>query len=155
MNLRTCDCCGARRKELNRVEVGAKSVEWFVCEDCYTQYVPRDGERGAGPPCCEGYAMINDDSEIRHWKGGTTFSGPDAVEYFRVAQLWAMMGVFEKPNGLRWKHLSKTLALRLAGERTGKKYKRGEFAKARADLKIWLDVAKSSLPIIDETGDEK
>jgi hypothetical protein len=41
MNLRTCDCCGKHGfKELNRVEVGAKHTEWFVCPDCYTFEVP-------------------------------------------------------------------------------------------------------------------
>ncbi len=41
MNLRTCDCCGKRFKELSRVEVGKHNQEWFVCADCYTYEVPR------------------------------------------------------------------------------------------------------------------
>jgi len=41
MNLRTCDCCAKRSKELNRVEVGAQHTEWYVCADCYTNVVPR------------------------------------------------------------------------------------------------------------------
>lgn len=41
MNLRACDCCGKKFKELNRVEVGKHSVEWHVCADCYTYEVPR------------------------------------------------------------------------------------------------------------------
>ena len=41
MNLRTCDCCRGRFKELNRVEVGKANTEWFVCADCYNNTVPR------------------------------------------------------------------------------------------------------------------
>jgi ribosome-binding protein aMBF1 (putative translation factor) len=41
MNLRNCDCCGKRSKELSRTEVGSANSEWFVCADCYNYEVPR------------------------------------------------------------------------------------------------------------------
>ncbi len=41
MNLRNCDACGKRFKELNRVEVGKHKQEWHVCPSCYTNVIPR------------------------------------------------------------------------------------------------------------------
>jgi hypothetical protein len=41
MNLRYCDCCGKQFKELSRVHVGKKKVEWFTCADCTNNVVPR------------------------------------------------------------------------------------------------------------------
>jgi hypothetical protein len=41
MNLRCCDSCSRRFKELNRIEIGKQNTEWYVCADCYTDVVPR------------------------------------------------------------------------------------------------------------------
>lgn len=84
-----------------------------------------------------------------HKGGTTTFSGLDAVHLFRAAVLKSGLGLLSK--GIRpTQGLSLTKALKMASGYTGKKYKRGEAERARADLQIWIDTMKAALPVETE-----
>ena len=87
-----------------------------------------------------------DDSYISHSKGGTMFSGPDAVRLFQATALYTGLGLLQvgiKPS----RGWTITKALQMATSYTGKRYKRTQAAQARADLKVWMDVMRSALPI--------
>jgi hypothetical protein len=87
-----------------------------------------------------------DDSYISHGKGGTMFSGPDAVRLFQAMSLHAGLGLLKagiKPT----RDWTITKALHAAAQYTGKTYKRTEIDRARIDLKIWIDTMRSALPI--------
>jgi hypothetical protein len=74
-----------------------------------------------------------------------TFDGPDAVEVFRVAVLMQAIGLLSK--GIKpTRGLTMKKALLIAKEYTGQDYKRTEFERARADLKVWLETMKSAIP---------
>ena len=47
-------------------------------------------------------------------------------------------------KGMTCRGLSKTKALQLAGDITGKKYKRGEHAQAAIDLKTFIDESRKN-----------
>ena len=86
------------------------------------------------------------DSYISVGPSGTLFSGDDAVRLFQAATLRSGLGLLAvgiKPNRA-W---TITSALKLATGYTGKKYKRTEIDKARADLQQWIIAMRSSLPI--------
>jgi hypothetical protein len=74
-----------------------------------------------------------------------TFDGPDAVEVFRVAVLMQAIGLLSK--GIKpTRGLTMKKALLIAKEYTGQDYKRTEFERVRADLKVWLETMKSAIP---------
>lgn len=89
------------------------------------------------------------DSYIQTGIGGTMFSGPDAVSFFRAATLRAALGLL-KVGITPTRGLTKTKALALVTGYTGKKYKRTEIDRASADLKVWIDAMKLALPVIAE-----
>lgn len=81
---------------------------------------------------------------------GVSFSGPDAVELFRVACLASSMGLYKA--GIRFSGtMTGAEALKDATRYTGQKYKRGEYDRAKADLSIWIAEMKAALP--SETRD--
>jgi hypothetical protein len=89
---------------------------------------------------------MSNESYISHGRGGTTFAGPDAVNYFRAATLRSGLGLLKV--GIRpTRGLTVTRALKLVTEYTGKKYKRTEIDIARADLTVWIDAMRCALPI--------
>ncbi len=73
------------------------------------------------------------------------FAGRDAVEIFRAATLASALGLLKKgispTRGLTMKK-----ALAMVGQYTGQAYKRGEYDRARADLKVWIETMKSAIP---------
>lgn len=86
------------------------------------------------------------ESTITVSKGGTTFAGPDAVELFRVATLASALGLLA--HGITpTRGLTSTKAFAMATVYTGKKYKRGQHEQARADLKVWCELMKSTIPV--------
>jgi len=87
-----------------------------------------------------------DDSYISHSKGGTMFSGPDAMRLFHAITLHSGLGLLQagiKPR----RDWTMTKALQAATSYTGKPYKRTQADKARADLKVWIDTMRCALPV--------
>lgn len=73
-----------------------------------------------------------------------SFTGPDAVRCFAAAALASWLGLTAKGYG--HSKVGKTQLLKMATSYTGKPYKRGEYLKAQADLKVWVQTMKSALP---------
>lgn len=87
------------------------------------------------------------DSSITYNKDGSasTFAGRDAVEVYRAATLASALGLLSK--GIKpTRGFTAKKAFELAKRYTGQTYKRGEFDRARADLKVWIETMKSAIP---------
>lgn len=79
-----------------------------------------------------------------HESGAVSFVGPDAVEVFRAACLASAMGLYKA--GIRFAGtMTGAEALKDASRYTGQKYKRGEYDRARNDLRVWVDAMKAAL----------
>ena len=74
-----------------------------------------------------------------------SFSGTEAVDVFRCATLMSALGLL-KVGITPTRGLTMTKALKMATEYTGQAYKRTEADRARADLKVWLELMKSTIP---------
>jgi hypothetical protein len=88
------------------------------------------------------------ESYISTGKGGTSFVGPDATHLFRAVMVKSSLGLLKagiKPT----RGVTMKIALKIAGEYTGQKYKstKDECDRARADLTVWIETMKSALPI--------
>jgi hypothetical protein len=85
--------------------------------------------------------------------GAVSYSGPDAVAYFRARSLRSALQLYIKTNGqvIPTRGMGITNMLRAAGEITNTKYKRTQAAMAIDDLTIWIATMQSALPI---TSDE-
>jgi hypothetical protein len=85
--------------------------------------------------------------------GAVSYSGPDAVAYFRARSLRSALQLYIKTNGqvIPTRGMRITNMLRAAGEITNTKYKRTQAAMAIDDLTIWIATMQSALPI---TSDE-
>ena len=90
---------------------------------------------------------MTDNSGVTVGAGGTMFHGPDGVKLYQAIalkhglKLYANTGM--KPNRM-W---TPTAMLKLATSFTGKKYKRGEHAKAAQDMTAWIDAMNAAIPI--------
>jgi hypothetical protein len=87
------------------------------------------------------------DSHISVSRGGTCFSGDDAVRLFQATALRSgikLMMVGIKP-ARGW---TKRGALTTATMYTGKPYKVTQCAQAVADLTIWIENMKLAMPVI-------
>lgn len=93
-----------------------------------------------------------DGSEIVHHQGGTTFAGPDAVNLVRATYLVSALRMYAKSRMLMTRGATPTHMLRLAGQYTGKTYKRGEHLQAADDVAKWADTMRAALPVRDERG---
>jgi hypothetical protein len=87
------------------------------------------------------------ESKIVYSAGGTTFVGPDATNFFRAATLASSLGLYAKCGIIPTHGVTITKMLAMAAEYTGKKYKRGDAAKAQADVKVWCDTMRAALPV--------
>jgi hypothetical protein len=90
---------------------------------------------------------MTDQSSVTYDRDGNAvcFSGPDAVHMFRAAALRSAIGLLSK--GIRpTRGMTMTKALIMAGEYTGKTYKRGQHEQAMADLSVWVQTMKLALP---------
>jgi hypothetical protein len=86
------------------------------------------------------------DSEIKTGPGGTTFAGPDAVALYRATALASGLRLYAKTGMQPNRAWTPTAMLKAATGITGKKYKRGEHAKAADDIKLWADTMSAALP---------
>lgn len=93
------------------------------------------------------------DSHIRISPGGTTFSGPDAVAYFRARALRSAIQMYVKSGGqiIPTRGMGITRMLQTATEFTNTKYKRTQAQMAIDDLSIWIATMHSALPITKES----
>lgn len=87
------------------------------------------------------------DSSITISSGSTTFAGPDATNLFRAKMLAGSLGLYAKCGMIPTRGVTITKMLAIASTYTGKKYKRGEAAKAQADVQVWADTMLAGLPI--------
>lgn len=74
----------------------------------------------------------------------TSFTGDKAVNVYRAACLASALGLAEVGIGISRHGPSKTQLLKIATQYTGVKYKRGEYAKAKADMKQVVQDAKAN-----------
>lgn len=95
------------------------------------------------------------DSYIKHHAGGgTSIVGPDAMALFRAVSLKSSLQLYQKTGLIPTRGVTLTVMLKLAGQYSGKTYKRTEIDKAKADLQKWIDTMKAALPIEHE-GEKK
>lgn len=87
------------------------------------------------------------ESRITIGNGGTMFVGPDATNLFRAMTLASSLGLYAKCGIIPTRGVTISKMLAMASQYTGKKYKRGDAAKAQSDVKIWCDAMKAALPI--------
>lgn len=92
---------------------------------------------------------MTDQSAITYHNGGTTFTG-DGIELYRAATLRSALKLYAACGMIPTRGFTITKMLKLATQYTGKPYKRGDAAKAAADMKDWVDAAKAAMPVIDE-----
>jgi hypothetical protein len=92
-------------------------------------------------------------SSIHISASGTSYSGPDAVAYFRARTLHSSISLYIKSGGqiIPTRGVGITKMLAIATEFTGNKYKRTEAAKALEELNIWIATMRSALPITAES----
>lgn len=76
----------------------------------------------------------------------TTFVGPDAVNYVRAEFLASSLKLYAKAKITPTRGVTATRMLAMATGYTGKKYKRGQYETAAADVKKWADEMKAALP---------
>lgn len=79
--------------------------------------------------------------------GSVMFSGRDAVELYRAMSLRSAIDLYASSKIKMTRQLTPSLMLQLAGEITGKSYKRGQYSQASRDLSVWIDTMKAALPV--------
>lgn len=82
----------------------------------------------------------------------SSLQGKEAVDVYRVAQLMSSIRMMVKTNGrlIPTRGFTMKKALTMATSYTGVSYKRTEAEKAIADLKVWLETMKSTIPVTVE-----
>ena len=95
---------------------------------------------------------MRDDSFIKHTSSGPMFVGPDAVRLQQAITLRSAIKMYVMSSGqiIPTRGMGITKMLKLAGDVTGKTYKRSQTTEAQADLHIWIETMKSALPIFEE-----
>jgi len=75
--------------------------------------------------------------------------GHDAVQLMRVSTLISGLKMHIATGGrmILTRGATPTFLLKQATGYTGKVYKRGQYQQAIDDLKVWMDVMKSALPV--------
>lgn len=91
------------------------------------------------------------ESYLTYHKDGqaSSFVGPDAVALFRAATIASGLRLYAK-TGMRPNRMwTPTAMLAAATGITGKKYRRGEYAKAAEDVSKWVAEMKAALPVVE------
>lgn len=84
-----------------------------------------------------------------HEGGGYSLNGRDAVEAYRLATLRSGLKLYANTGMLLTRGMTASRLLALAGEATGKRYKRGQHMVAYTDLGIVIDDLKAQLTYIE------
>lgn len=86
-------------------------------------------------------------SEINvHTGGGVTYAGPDAVSLFRAKALRSAIWMHMRSGMIPTRGVTITSMFQMAGQYTGKEYKRGAHEAAIADLDAWIATMRAALP---------
>lgn len=96
-------------------------------------------------------AQADDSQIIYHQGGATTFVGHDAIALYRAAALASALGLYASCGMIPTRGVTISKMLAMASDITGKKYKRGDALKAKADVTTWVRELKAALPVVDET----
>lgn len=86
-------------------------------------------------------------SHIDVTKSSTVYSGPDATRYFAVKVLRSSINLYLKTGMIPTRGVTISRMLAIAGQTTGKTYKRGQGCAAIADLDTWLATMRAALPV--------
>lgn len=78
----------------------------------------------------------------------TSFVGSDATNYARAEMLASSLSLYAACGIRPTRGVTATMMLKMATGYTGKSYKRGEYLKAAADVKVWANEMKAALPTI-------
>jgi hypothetical protein len=91
-------------------------------------------------------------SQITHTDGGTTIVGPDAMLFYKAAQLKGFIGLYIKCGMIPTRGVTISKMLKMATEITKKPYKNTDDGRrqAEADLQTWVNTMKAALPIEDK-----
>jgi hypothetical protein len=89
---------------------------------------------------------MNDSEIIITWSS-ITYAGPDATAFLAVRMLRSSINLYMKTGIIPTRGVTISRMLAAAGQRTGKKYKRGQAAQAVADLDTWIATMAAALPV--------
>jgi hypothetical protein len=90
---------------------------------------------------------MTDTAHITVGASGTSFVGPDAVNLYRARVLVQGLKLYAATGMRVARNVSPTMMLKVAASYTGKVYKRGEYLRAAADVKVWADEMAAALPV--------
>jgi hypothetical protein len=90
------------------------------------------------------------DSHVHLTDSATSYVGYDATRLFAVASLRASIKLYIKTGMKASRAHTPTAMLAAATRVTGKRYKRGQLAKAAEDLDLWIAAMHAALPVIDD-----
>lgn len=86
-----------------------------------------------------------------HNDGGFCLTG-DAIPLYQVITLRAAIKLHKACGMIPTRGMTITRMFQSAKNVTGKTYKRGQHDAAIADLTLWIDAAKASMPVTDKRG---
>jgi len=89
-------------------------------------------------------------SEIRVWPSGVMYSGTDAVSMYRAITVKVAIETYARTKMRMTRNATPTVLLGIAGEYTGKKYKRGQYDQAAQDLNVWIETMRAAMPVTVE-----
>lgn len=93
----------------------------------------------------KGESQMSNDSEITVTASGSVcYSGKDTVSLFRAITIKTSIDFYAKTKMKMTGHLTPSLMLQIAGEYTGKTYKRGQYNQASEDLAVWIETISRS-----------
>lgn len=87
------------------------------------------------------------DSEVILSNGSTAFVGEDAVKLFQAAAVATALRLYARTGIIMARGAKVSDYLRVAGQFTGKTYKRGQHMQAATDLQVWVDTMKAAMPV--------
>lgn len=87
-------------------------------------------------------------SQIETSASGIAFVGHDATRLFAVTALRSAISLHQKCGMIPTRGMTITKLFAAAKPYTGQTYKRGEHARAIADLTTWIEAMKSALPVV-------
>jgi len=86
---------------------------------------------------------------IQHGEGVTAFIGLDATRLAHARTVYIALKAC-KPGMRLTRSATPTRSFELATKITGKRYKRGQYEHAMADVRAWILAMESALPVIDK-----
>jgi hypothetical protein len=90
-----------------------------------------------------------DESYVKCDANSITFAGPDAVHMYRVLSLMNAISLHKKSGLIPTRGMGIMRMFKQAQEFTGQTYKRGEHDRAIDDLHTWIQLMRSSLPLLE------